>query len=101
MDPTRTDVDVEHEIARCLLLSDPGPNVLVFVIRGYERFTDEEAGAYAKLRKLFASHLNNYIIVVYTQGDKLKKHNTTIEEGLRKAGELVDKPGAKADAPDP
>jgi GTPase Era involved in 16S rRNA processing len=93
-DPDRKPDEVEHEILRCLLLSSPGPHALLFVLKGNERFTPEEQGAYNMLRNLFASHLINFIIFVFTQGDEIG-NEFNFEHCPKKVQDIVQQAGKR------
>ncbi|XP_053198770.1 GTPase IMAP family member 7-like [Scomber japonicus] len=68
---------IKKEIVRCVKLSCPGPHVFLLVMQ-VGRFTNEEKNSVEALQELFGPEANQYMIVLFTYGDKLR--NKTIQE---------------------
>ncbi|KAK7479756.1 hypothetical protein BaRGS_00029032, partial [Batillaria attramentaria] len=77
----RSTEDVANEIAKCILLSSPGPHAFLMVINLNQRFTDQEYAAYTMLKELFGPEVKKYVIVAFSWADQLEQ--TSIENYLR------------------
>jgi hypothetical protein len=84
-DTYRDPEEVLFEISKCLILTVPGPHAMLFVINIDSRFTEEEEKAYKQLRGLFARHLADHIIVVFTRSEKYYRGGKSDEEAEREA----------------
>ncbi|CAI5666232.1 unnamed protein product [Oreochromis niloticus] len=83
--------DINKEIAKCIHMTSPGPHVLLLVLQ-IGRFTPEEENSVEALEKLFGPEASNYMIVVFTHGDKLAERKSIQEyltEGHPKLKEVV------------
>ncbi|XP_076457922.1 GTPase IMAP family member 4-like isoform X1 [Babylonia areolata] len=74
---------IYKEVAKSVAVSNPGPNVIVFVLRCDRRFTTEEYEAYEKIKQLFSQDLKEYLILVFNGIDGYSKKEKPIED-LRK-----------------
>ena len=63
----------------------PGPDVLLFVIKGHDRFRDEDIQLFETLKHIIGKDVNKHLIVVFTGGDELDNWHTTIVDQLRGA----------------
>ncbi|KAK9527338.1 hypothetical protein VZT92_013910 [Zoarces viviparus] len=88
LDTVKSDEFMKREIVKCVQVSCPGPHVFLLVIQ-VGRFTREEKNSVEALQELFGPDANQYMIVLFTRGDDLRKK--TIQEyvcsgspGLRK-----------------
>ncbi|KAK7479734.1 hypothetical protein BaRGS_00029010 [Batillaria attramentaria] len=75
----RSTEDVANEIAKCILLSSPGPHAFLMVVNLNQRFTDQEYAAYTTLKELFGPEVKKYVILAFTWADQLE---TSIENYL-------------------
>uniref|UniRef100_A0A8C2FWT1 AIG1-type G domain-containing protein n=1 Tax=Cyprinus carpio TaxID=7962 RepID=A0A8C2FWT1_CYPCA len=73
-DTSLTTEEVVNRIKRCIPLSAPGPHVFLVVIQ-LGRFTDEEAEAVRIIQAVFGEESSNYIMVLFTHGDRLEGKN--------------------------
>uniref|UniRef100_A0A8C2A150 AIG1-type G domain-containing protein n=1 Tax=Cyprinus carpio TaxID=7962 RepID=A0A8C2A150_CYPCA len=73
-DTSLTKEEVVNRIKRCIPLSAPGPDVFLIVIQ-LGRFTDEEAEAVRIIQAVFGEESSNYIMVLFTHGDRLEGKN--------------------------
>ncbi len=73
-DTSLTTEEVVNRIKLCIPLSAPGPHVFLVVIQ-LGRFTDEEAKAVRIIQAVFGKESSNYIIALFTHGDRLKGKN--------------------------
>lgn len=88
---------VKKELLSCITLLAPGPHVFLLVIK-IGRFTTEERDTVDLIRDFFGSKSNNFIIVIFTQGDSLQ--NQTVETYLKEDSEgyltqLIDECGGR------
>ncbi|XP_006164468.1 GTPase IMAP family member 4 [Tupaia chinensis] len=90
------DFDTYREIARCILLTSPGPHALLLVV-ALGRYCREEQEATKKVLTMFGDTARRFIVLVFTRKDDLE--NTDIHEyledepgGIR---ELVDEFGGR------
>ncbi|KAJ8280739.1 hypothetical protein GJAV_G00058420 [Gymnothorax javanicus] len=72
--------DIETEIARCVLLSQPGPHVFLLIVRLTNRLTVEEKKALEKVEQMFGEMAKGYTIVVFTGIDSLEDEAITLDE---------------------
>ncbi|XP_025083386.1 GTPase IMAP family member 4-like [Pomacea canaliculata] len=59
--------EVEREIAKCVATMVPGPDAILFVVRGRDRFTKEEFEAFQNLKSVFGKEMTKYMILVLTR----------------------------------
>lgn len=72
---TSNDV-IMTEVTRCLALSAPGPHVFIYVFNALSRFTAEEEDSIKQFVEHFGERVFDYMIVVFTRYDDLKRHTT-------------------------
>ncbi|XP_022044030.2 GTPase IMAP family member 7-like [Acanthochromis polyacanthus] len=82
MDTSKSADSINKEIAKCIHMSSPGPHVFLLVLQ-INRFTKEEENCVQALEKMFGPEASNYMIVLFTHGDKLRRQNITIHDYLR------------------
>lgn len=80
LDTTKSPEFIKKEILKCVKVSCPGPHVFLLVIT-IGRFTPEEKNSVEALQELFGPKANQYMIVLFTYGDKLQ--GKTIQEYVR------------------
>ncbi len=73
-DTSLTEDEVINRIKLCIPLSAPGPHVFLVVIQ-LGRFTDEEANAVRIIQTVFGKESSNYIMALFTHGDRLEGKN--------------------------
>ncbi|XP_026116437.1 GTPase IMAP family member 4-like isoform X1 [Carassius auratus] len=73
-DTSLTVDEVVNRIKLCIPLSAPGPHVFLVVIQ-LGRFTDEEAKAVRIIQAVFGEESSNYIMTLFTHGDRLEGKN--------------------------
>ena len=76
----------DSELVKAVALMDPGPTAVLYVVK-LGRYTKEELDTYQKLKNLFGPGITQYMTIVFTHGDQLKKENKTIEQCIQEAGE--------------
>ncbi|XP_059567531.1 GTPase IMAP family member 8-like isoform X2 [Myotis daubentonii] len=64
------DADTQREIAKCILLSSPGPHAVLLVIP-LARHTKEEQKALEKMLSMFGPNAKRYMILLFTRKDDL------------------------------
>ncbi|XP_028381072.2 GTPase IMAP family member 4-like [Phyllostomus discolor] len=64
------DADTQKEIARCILLTSPGPHALLLVVP-LGRYTREEQEAAQKVLTMFGPTARRYMILLFTRKDDL------------------------------
>ncbi|XP_032386699.1 GTPase IMAP family member 4 isoform X2 [Etheostoma spectabile] len=77
---------LKSEIEKSISLSDPGPHILLLVIRLDARFTKEEKNAAKWIKDNFGDDASSYTLVLFTRGDELK--GKSIEEYLDQRSEF-------------
>ncbi|KAM5255344.1 GTPase IMAP family member 4 [Ctenodactylus gundi] len=85
-DTQMQDADTRREIARCVLLTSPGPHVLVLVVP-LGRYTLEESRAIQKVLAMFGDRAGRFVILVFTRKDDLEDWD--FRDYLRSAPEGV------------
>lgn len=80
-DTHKTDEEVLTEITKCICMAAPGPHAILIVIQP-TRFTEEQKSL-KMIQELFGEKASNYTMILFTQGDVLKKTNTKIEALLQ------------------
>ncbi|KAM9332775.1 GTPase IMAP family member 8-like [Pholidichthys leucotaenia] len=70
--------NVTREMAQFISFSAPGPHVFLVVIKA-DRFTEEEKIIVKLIQKLFGEKPGDYIIPLFTHGDKLEADDVSIE----------------------
>ncbi|XP_030598988.1 GTPase IMAP family member 7-like [Archocentrus centrarchus] len=92
LDTSKNADAIKKEIAKCIQITTPGPHVFLLVLQ-IGRFTTEEQNCVDALEKLFGPKASNYMIVLFTHGDKLTQQGVTIdryvETGHKKLKELL------------
>nr|XP_033788799.1 uncharacterized protein LOC117354947 [Geotrypetes seraphini] len=68
---TTSDEKTDQEIVRCIVMSSPGPHVIVLVLQ-VNRFTSEETQTVEKLQKIFGEAATKYMLVLFTRKDDLE-----------------------------
>uniref|UniRef100_A0A3Q1EA18 AIG1-type G domain-containing protein n=1 Tax=Acanthochromis polyacanthus TaxID=80966 RepID=A0A3Q1EA18_9TELE len=86
-DTDATEEEVLKKIKTCMSLSAPGPHVFLVVLR-LGRFTPEEEDSVRVIQNMFGENAAKYSLVLFTHGDKLKKH--TIESFISKNEKLTE-----------
>ncbi|XP_008296753.1 GTPase IMAP family member 7-like isoform X1 [Stegastes partitus] len=82
LDTSKSAEHIKKEIIKCIQMCSPGPHVFLLVLQ-IGRFTKEEENCVQALKKLFGPKSSNYMIVLFTHGDKLSQQGTTIHEYLQ------------------
>ncbi|KAM9333062.1 GTPase IMAP family member 9-like [Pholidichthys leucotaenia] len=70
--------NVTREMAQCISFSAPGPHVFLVVIK-VDRFTEEEKIIVKLIQKLFGEKPGDYMMPLFTHGDKLEADDVSIE----------------------
>lgn len=85
------DDDTRKEIARCVLLTSPGPHALVLVIP-LSRYTMEEHKATEKILTMFGESARSFMILLFTRKDDLDgiDFHDYLKEAPQGIRELVD-----------
>ena len=83
----RKDVFVEdtiQEMLKCISVTSPGIHSLILVL-GMERFTEENAKVFEVIMQLFGSELKKYLIVVFTNKDKMQRSDKSLKEYIQES----------------
>ncbi|TMW87494.1 hypothetical protein EJD97_019890 [Solanum chilense] len=67
---------VGKEIGKCIDLADAGVHAVLFVLSVRTSFSKEEQAAIQYFKKLFGTKITDYMIVVFTGGDKLEDNDS-------------------------
>uniref|UniRef100_A0A8C8ZVM9 GTPase, IMAP family member 4 n=1 Tax=Prolemur simus TaxID=1328070 RepID=A0A8C8ZVM9_PROSS len=81
-----SDDDTSKEIARCVLLTSPGPHALLLVVP-LSRYTEEEHEAIQKILKMFGDKARKFMTLLFTRKDDLD--GTSFHDYLREAPEGI------------
>lgn len=86
-----TDAETREEIARCTLLSSPGPHALLLVLP-VGRYTLEEHRAVGRMLAMFGSRAKKYMILLFTRKDDLDGTDFCdyLKDSAKGTQELVD-----------
>uniref|UniRef100_A0A8C9ZYK5 AIG1-type G domain-containing protein n=1 Tax=Sander lucioperca TaxID=283035 RepID=A0A8C9ZYK5_SANLU len=77
--------EVFKRIKMCIGMSSPGPHAFLVIVQ-LGRFTKEEKETVKMIQTTFGEDADNYTMVLFTHGDKLKKQ--TVEEFVSKSDDL-------------
>ncbi|XP_014833512.1 PREDICTED: GTPase IMAP family member 8-like [Poecilia mexicana] len=80
-DNTLSPDQVEEELLKCMSLLAPGPHVFLLVMQ-VGRFTEEEKQTLKKMKNIFGKNSEDFTLILFTGGDKLKYEDKTIEQYL-------------------
>lgn len=80
--------EIAERIKTCICLSAPGPHVFLVILQ-LGRFTKEEKDTLEIIKAIFGEDSSQYIMVLFTHGDKLTKHKKTIHEFVRESPQLI------------
>uniref|UniRef100_A0A9L0IB83 AIG1-type G domain-containing protein n=1 Tax=Equus asinus TaxID=9793 RepID=A0A9L0IB83_EQUAS len=82
------DADTCKEIARCILLTSPGPHaLLLLLVVSLGRYTQEEQKATEKILKMFGHKARRYMILLFTRKDDLEE--THFRDYLKVAPKVI------------
>ncbi|KAG6390242.1 hypothetical protein SASPL_147974 [Salvia splendens] len=71
-----------NEIAQCINLAKDGIHAVLLVLSLRNRFSEEEALAFDSICKIFGGKIQDYMIIVFTNGDILRSKNLTLDAFL-------------------
>ncbi|XP_066242492.1 GTPase IMAP family member 4-like [Saccopteryx leptura] len=80
------DADTKAEIARCILLTSPGPHVLLLVVP-LGRYTKEDQKATEKMLSIFELNARRFMILLFTRKDDLE--GMEFRDYLKEAPECI------------
>lgn len=80
--------EITKRIKTCVFLSAPGPHVFLVVIQ-LGRFTKEEEATLEIIKSIFGDDSLQYIMVLFTHGERLARSTMTIHEFVRKTPQLI------------
>lgn len=83
-DPRALIDDTQKEIAKFIDLTLPGPHILLFVLR-VGRLTQEDADTLYKFKDQFGGAVEDYLVVVFTHCNELRKQNVSEERFVQTA----------------
>lgn len=67
---------VGNEIVKCIDLADDGVHAVLFVLSVRTRFSKEEQAAIQYFKEFFGTKISDYMIVVFTGGDRLEDNDS-------------------------
>ncbi|XP_029777445.1 GTPase IMAP family member 4-like [Suricata suricatta] len=85
-DTETRDADTCEEIARCIVLTSPGPHALLLVVR-LGPYTPEERKATEMILQMFGHRARRYMILLFTRKDDLDGLN--FHDYLKEAPEVI------------
>lgn len=71
-DFTAESESVGNEIGKCIDLADDGVHAVLLVLSVQYRISKEKRAAIQYLKEFFGTKISDYMILVFTGGDKLK-----------------------------
>ncbi|KAM9306114.1 GTPase IMAP family member 4-like [Pholidichthys leucotaenia] len=80
--------NVTREMAQCISFSAPGPHVFLVVIKA-DRFTEEEKIIVKLIQKLFGEKAGDYMMPLFTHGDKLEADDVSIENLINENEDVI------------
>uniref|UniRef100_A0A3B5MDT5 AIG1-type G domain-containing protein n=1 Tax=Xiphophorus couchianus TaxID=32473 RepID=A0A3B5MDT5_9TELE len=81
-DTDKSNKEIVEEITKCISMAAPGPHVFLIVLQP-TRFTAEERETVEIIKTMFGEEAAKYTMILFTQGDELKKANIKIENLLK------------------
>ncbi|KAK3589538.1 hypothetical protein CHS0354_041663 [Potamilus streckersoni] len=79
MDTKREPEKIIEELCKCTAMTAPGPHAFCLVIRGDDRFTQENIDTLDEFCAFFGEEIYNYVVVVFTHKASMWKSTTTDE----------------------
>uniref|UniRef100_A0A251T167 Putative P-loop containing nucleoside triphosphate hydrolase n=1 Tax=Helianthus annuus TaxID=4232 RepID=A0A251T167_HELAN len=76
---------IEKEIVRCVSMVRGGIHAILVVFSVRNRFLKEEFDVITRLRTLFGSRVDDYLIVVFTGGDELEANEQSLKDLLKES----------------
>ncbi|KAL3861204.1 hypothetical protein ACJMK2_007256 [Sinanodonta woodiana] len=77
MDTKREPEKIIKELCKCTAITAPGPHAICLVIRGDDRFTQENIDTLDEFCAFFGEEIYKYVIVVFTHKASMGKSTTT------------------------
>ncbi|KAL3861196.1 hypothetical protein ACJMK2_007248 [Sinanodonta woodiana] len=77
MDTKRKPEEIIEELCKCTAITAPGPHAFCLVIRGDDRFTQENIDTLDEFCAFFGEEIYKYVIVVFTHKASMGKNATT------------------------
>lgn len=81
-DTSKTNKEVQREIAKCITITSPGPHAFILVL-SLSRFTKEEGNSIDHFIKYFGEHIYDHTIIIFTGKDNLDRHKTSLSSYLK------------------
>nr|XP_022295275.1 GTPase IMAP family member 4-like isoform X2 [Crassostrea virginica]XP_022295276.1 GTPase IMAP family member 4-like isoform X2 [Crassostrea virginica]XP_022295277.1 GTPase IMAP family member 4-like isoform X2 [Crassostrea virginica]XP_022295278.1 GTPase IMAP family member 4-like isoform X2 [Crassostrea virginica]XP_022295279.1 GTPase IMAP family member 4-like isoform X2 [Crassostrea virginica] len=78
-DTNRTEQEILVEMSKWYSLVSPGIHAIILVVQ-VGRFTEEEQKTVDFLMKVFGEDLKDYLVVVFTNKDRLEDENITVDD---------------------
>ncbi|XP_038139276.1 GTPase IMAP family member 8-like [Cyprinodon tularosa] len=75
---------VNEELMKCIDLLDPGPHVFLLVIP-IGRLSPEDRETFTLIERVLGENYKKFTIILFTQGDKLKQDDMSIEDYIKDA----------------
>ncbi|KAA0723040.1 Ubiquitin carboxyl-terminal hydrolase 47 [Triplophysa tibetana] len=66
------------ELKRCIMLSHPGPNAILWVVR-LSQFSDHQQGLFHNIRKRLGSETQKHTMIIFTSGSELENLEQPID----------------------
>ncbi|XP_059630289.1 immune-associated nucleotide-binding protein 9-like [Cornus florida] len=73
---------IGNEIVKCINMAKDGIHAVLVVLSVKGRFSKEEAASLRSLRTFFGTKINDYMIIVFTNGDSLEEESETLQDYL-------------------
>ncbi|KAK3573217.1 hypothetical protein QTP86_015138 [Hemibagrus guttatus] len=83
---TLSDTEMNQEMEKAVTLCHPGPHAFLIIIQ-LGRFTEQERSVMEELTEVLGLNVNQYCMVLFTYGDKLK--NKTIDQFVKEDKNLM------------
>ncbi|XP_062573834.1 reticulocyte-binding protein homolog 2a-like [Saccostrea cucullata] len=87
-DLTMSEEDIDRELQRCVEYTAPGLHAFILVTE-IGRFTNDDQFVLQKCKEKFGDHLEEHLIILFTQCDDIEREGSSIDRFLAKGDEKL------------
>ncbi|XP_055999973.1 GTPase IMAP family member 4-like [Ostrea edulis] len=81
-DTKQSNENIQHEIAKCIGMTSPGPHAFIMVL-SISRYTEEEHKSVMHFVNHFGENVFKYFIVLFTRKDALEEENVSLQDYIK------------------